>query len=90
MITAGMVLISLPIWLLCSFGPHAGVIQTCYGWSGDELTGTWDAFVGATQDSYSSLVTLLSENSPFPQQFQLTQMAAIIWKRPGNDLLELE
>jgi hypothetical protein len=90
MLTAGAVLLAFSIWLLCAFGLHPGVVQTLWRWSGDDLTNRWDAFLGASKDSYSSLISLVGETLPFPQQFQLTQMGCVIWERAGGNILELE
>lgn len=56
-----------------------------YRWSGDEITKRWDAYTGASKETYSSVLGLLGKDMPFPKQMQLTQAGVVIYeKADGN------
>ncbi|OHT04395.1 hypothetical protein TRFO_06268 [Tritrichomonas foetus] len=81
---------ALLTWLLCSYGVHAYGNTNYYRWSGDDITGRWDAYVGAGKENYGSILGMLGAAIPLPKQFQMTQMGCVIYERPNQNILEAE
>jgi len=61
-----------------------------YRWSGDEITSKWDAYASASKDTHSSLYGLAGKSLIMPQQFQMSQVGAIIFEKEYDNVLDVE
>lgn len=77
-------------WLLLVYGIAPGCNTNYYRWSGDKITGRWDAYVGAGKETYASLLGMLGQTVTLPKQFQLTQMGAITYEQLNGNVMTAE
>ncbi|OHS94606.1 hypothetical protein TRFO_10975 [Tritrichomonas foetus] len=87
-ITSIIAAIAMLLWLLLVYGVAPGCNTNYYRWSGDEITGRWDAYVGASKSTYGSLFGMFGTTITLPKQFQLTQMGCLIYERAGGNVME--
>ena len=89
-ITTLIAVVSFTLWLLLVYGVAPGCNTNYYRWSGDDITGRWDAYVGASSNTYGSILDLLGTSIPMPKQFQLTQMGCLIYEKYGGNIVTAE
>jgi hypothetical protein len=78
----------MTVILVLHFGLHPTANTNYYRWSGDPITDRWDAYVGAGKHTYGSLLGMFAQTMTMPVQFQMTQMGALIYERPNQNILE--
>ncbi|EAY14616.1 hypothetical protein TVAG_393440 [Trichomonas vaginalis G3] len=76
------------LYLTLVYGIRPQANSNYYRWNGDSITQKWDAYVGAEQDTYRSIFGMFGETIKLPNQFQLTQMGAVIFERKGQNILD--
>ena len=89
-LTTVVAVIALTLWVTLVYGIHPYVNTNYYRWNGHEITDKWDAYLGASKNTYGSLLGLFGATIPMPKQFQMTQMGAMIYERVGSDTNILE
>ncbi|OHS95248.1 hypothetical protein TRFO_02231 [Tritrichomonas foetus] len=85
-----LVTLGLFFWLYFAYGINPACNTNYYRWSGDEISNKWDAYVGASKNTYGSLLGMLGETITMLKQFQLTQMGCIIYERANDNMLSAE